>query len=414
MPRISLWKEGKHTNDFKFFDRIIAEQFVVGGTSMHVHRYLGPISVDGNDDSTQKDFLDPTENNIQDILFLENRDRKYDPDIYSIRGSYKINDMDFDLSQFGLFLATDTIFITFHLKNMVDMIGRKIMAGDVLELPHMIDYYPLDDDIPSALRKYYMVEDASRPAEGFSPTWWPHLWRVKVTPLVDSQEVSNLFAALGQDGEPLDDALADSDDNLLDIMSTNKVVLDINKKIVEQSENDVPKSGYDTSKFYVASVDENGDPRDPYNLRADMTVLPESGTPITADSDALNASVTGISPNINIAGGAISGTYILGDGLAPNGYPVVEVIDFPENSIVGDFVLRIDYLPNRLFRYDGKHWIKMEDSLRVSTTAGVGATQLSGFQNNTATSTGSINNSLVGTTEERQALSQILRPKADN
>ena len=41
MPRISMWKEGAHSNDFKFFDRTIKEQFTVGGTGIHVHKYLG-------------------------------------------------------------------------------------------------------------------------------------------------------------------------------------------------------------------------------------------------------------------------------------------------------------------------------------------------------------------------------------
>lgn len=413
MPRISLWKEGKHTNDFEFHDRLINEQFTVGGTSMHVHKYLGPEASDGNDDATQPDFLDPTENDIQDILFLENRDRKYDADIYNLRGSYKVTDSDFDLSQFGLFLQSDTLFITFHLKTMYDMLGRKIMAGDVLELPHLKEYYGLDEDIPAALRRYYMVQDASRPAEGFSPTWWPHLWRVKVTPLVDSQEVAGLFDQLGVDGEPLDDALADPEETLLDIMSNKDKLDEINDSIVEQAENDVPKSGFDTSEFYVAPIDENGDHREPNNLRADMTILPGTTTAITADT-TMTADSTGTSPDENIAGGAISGTYILGDGLAPNGYPVLEGIEFPDDAIVGDFVLRIDYLPNRLFRFDGSHWIKMEDSMRTPLTAGTRETLLSGFQNNTNTSDGSVGDNCFGTTEERQALSQILRPKADN
>ena len=413
MPRISLWKDGKHTNDFKFFDRLINEQFTVGGTDMHIHKYLGPISSDGNDDATQPDFLNPTENDIQDILFLENRDRKYDVDIYKLRGSYKINDMDFDLSQFGLFLATDTIFITFHLKTMVESIGRKLMAGDVLELPHMIDYYPLDDDIPAALRKYYMIEDASRPAEGFSPTWWPHLWRVKVTPLVNSQEVADLFSKIGLDGEPIDDALADPPQPTQGDIFGDKLG-DINDGIVEQAENDVPQSGFDTSEFYVVPIDEDGEVREPYNLRASMTILPGTTTPITADSDALNASVIGTSPEENIAGGAIPGTYIIGDGLAPNGYPVTEAIDFPLNSIIGDYVLRIDYLPNRLFRYDGSHWLKMEDDQRSPQTADERETQLATFQNNENTSSGSAGDNCFGSTEERQALSQILRPKPDN
>ena len=413
MPRISLWKNGKHTHDYEFFDRNISEQFTVGGTDMHVHKYLGPLPTDDTGDATQPGFLDPTENDIQDILFLENRDRKYAADIYSIRGMYRINDTDFDLSQFGLFLATDTLFITFHLKDMVDMIGRKIMAGDVLEIPHMIDYYPLDDDVPAALRKYYMVEDASRPAEGFSPTWWPHLWRVKVSPLVNGQEVQDLFDQLGPDGKPKDDYLADPPIPGPGDLFEDKLD-DINEGIVEEAENNVPQSGYDISEFYTVPIDENGDPREPYNLRASMTVLPGTDTPITADNTSLNADATGTSPEENIAGGAIPGTYIIGDGLAPNGYPVTEAIDFPEDAIIGDYVLRIDYLPNRLFRFDGKHWIKMEDDQRSPQTASERETQLAGFQNNENTSSGGHNDNCLGTTEERQALSQILRPKPDN
>ena len=41
MPRISLWKDGAHTNDYRFFDRRIKEMFTVGGTGINVHKYLG-------------------------------------------------------------------------------------------------------------------------------------------------------------------------------------------------------------------------------------------------------------------------------------------------------------------------------------------------------------------------------------
>jgi hypothetical protein len=414
MPRISMWKGGRRTNDFKFFDKNISEQFQIGATDMHLHKYIGPKEQSGSDDATLPDIPNPTENDIQDILFLENRDRKYDPDVYTMRGAYKVTDQDFDLSQFGLFLASDTLFITFHLKDMNDMIGRSIIAGDVLELPHLKDYYALDSDVPAALRRYYMVQDGSRPMEGFSPTWFPHLWRVKVTPLVDSQEVSGLFDQLGLDGEPKDDGLADPDQNFLDIMSNNKVMTNINDAVVKQAEADVPDSGYDTSEFYVAPVDELGRVTDPFNLRADITIMPESNDPITSDNIALTADMTGLSPDCDISGGAIGGTYMVGDGLAPNGYPVLESIEFPGDALVGDFVLRIDYLPNRLFRFDGNHWIMIEDRIRASLTAGSGESLLSGFQNNNNTSTGTSAGTTHGTTQERQALSQILRPRADN
>ena len=67
-------------------------------------------------------------------------------------------------------------------------------------------------------------------------------------------------------------------------------------------------------------------------------------------------------------------------------------------------------MPNRLFRYDGSRWTKMEDSVRMTlTNTNTRSTQKTGFINNTASST------IAGeTVEERQSLSEALRPKADN
>ena len=42
MARLSLWKDGRHGNDFKFIDKIMSEQFTVGGTGILCHKYLGP------------------------------------------------------------------------------------------------------------------------------------------------------------------------------------------------------------------------------------------------------------------------------------------------------------------------------------------------------------------------------------
>jgi hypothetical protein len=68
----------------------------------------------GNFDATQPTYETVDVLNIQDLLLLENRDRIYDPDVYVIRGVYNTQDVDFDLTQFGLFLNNDTIFMTFH------------------------------------------------------------------------------------------------------------------------------------------------------------------------------------------------------------------------------------------------------------------------------------------------------------
>ena len=39
MPRLSLYKPYK-SNDFNFMDRNVREQFDIGGTAIHVHKYL--------------------------------------------------------------------------------------------------------------------------------------------------------------------------------------------------------------------------------------------------------------------------------------------------------------------------------------------------------------------------------------
>ena len=153
MPKLSLYRPNKQ-NDYRFLDRTIAEQLTVGGTDLYIHKYLGPNSNFPSVDATQPqyDVLEPT--NIQDLLFLENRDRIYDKNIYRLRGHYNVQNLDFDLSQFGLFLNNDIIFVTVHYNDMIDIIGRKLMVGDVLELPHLIDYNPLDEKIPVALKRF--------------------------------------------------------------------------------------------------------------------------------------------------------------------------------------------------------------------------------------------------------------------
>ena len=75
---------------------------------------------------------------------------------------------------------------------MIDTFGRKLMNGDVLEIPNLKDYHPLSQTIPKALPKFYVIQDASFASEGFSQTWQPHLWRIKATPMVNAQEFQQI------------------------------------------------------------------------------------------------------------------------------------------------------------------------------------------------------------------------------
>ena len=287
MPKLSLYHPVK-TNDYKFFDKTISEQLTVGGTDLYIHKYLGPVAQTPSVDYTQPQYISPDPTQIQDLLFLENRDRKYDPNIYRLRGHYNVQNLDFDLSQFGLFLNNDIIFITVHYNDMIDIIGRKLMVGDVLELPHLLDYNPLKETIPVALKRFYQITDANFASEGFSQTWYPHLWRIKCEPLIDSQEFSNILKEpINQDNylgdydpnktyppgyviswgdknyisivevppgkNPPDPAYwqLDPNQNLKDILATYNRNIEINNAQLEEAKRIVPKAGYDNSKLYV-------------------------------------------------------------------------------------------------------------------------------------------------------------------
>lgn len=528
MPRLSLYRPNK-TNDYRFFDRTISEMYTVGGLDIYIHKYMGPRT--GTGDSAESGNFDATQPNytfedplfIQDLFLLENRDRAYDPDIYRMRGVYRIQDIDFDLTQFGLFLNNDTLFITFHYNDMIDTIGRKLMSGDVLEVPNLKDPNPLNATIAKALPKYYVVQDAAFGSEGFSQTWLPHLWRVKCTPMVNAQEYQeiinkpfeteniwdpgNFYSAgtIVNNGNtyyrakidtPVDTAITNTvyweeitnPPTIADKASTRNKDLEINDALLTQAEIDVPLSGYDTVKFFILPTNPDGTPANPvgvtvdgstnayptspvtastnygvgtvtinnnsfqatigiefptspvandYVLRLDFfptRLYQYSGTEwvvqnildndtvsysistqptvttsstITVDSTVINTSEAAVSPR---ADGYTLG-YLTGDGIAPNGLPVTPGISFPVSPFEGQYCLRLDYFPNRLFRFNGAKWVKIEDNVRTNLTNGPSNQTLrSSFVNNTYT----VSTTDLGNIPSRQSLSEILKPRADN
>lgn len=386
MPRISLYRPEK-TRDYEFIDKQVLEMFTVGGTDINVHKYLGPenpTDANATADSPQYDAVKET--NIQDMLFMENRDRKYDPDIYSLRAIYNVQDIDFDLSQFGLFLTNDTLFMTVHINSSVKTIGRKLMPGDVIELPHLKDEYALND-YNTALKRFYVIEDINRAAEGFSMTWYPHLYRLKLKQIYDGQEFKEIL-----------DLPADADnpgnDTLRDLLSTYEKEMQINNAVIDQAEADAAKSGYDISHYYTLATNDDG-----------------SVALKTADSGEIDASgLTPVDQQTDNPDRSGYDGYLLGTSDSPNGAPYGMGISFPTNNQNGDYFLRTDFMPKRLFKYDGNRWVKVQDDVRVTlTNTDSRNTQKTGFINNSRASQ-------IGGEEvkERQSLSKALRPKADN
>lgn len=430
MPRLSLYRKEK-SNDYRYIDRAIYEQFQVGGVDVYIHKYIGPV-----------DPTDPSkalgETTIQDVVFLENRDRKYDADIYTLRGHYQVQDIDFNLSQFGLFLQNDTVFMTIHINNSVDVIGRKIMSGDVLELPNLEERYTFDTTDPTnfqrAIKKYYVVEEVNRAAEGFSATWYPHLYRLKLKPITDTQEFKDILErpadedlwagvyepnklyypgqvvrkdgtlyvvkeSVGPQGTTLEPPNTEAwelytDPSIQDVISTFEKEMQINNAILAEAESDAAKSGYETSHFYTLAVD----------AATGKTAVKNVDTTIdnVSSTSALISTVNDMPIRDGYQG------YLLADGIPPNG-PLSGTnsqfgfgLQFPPDPFVGDTFLRTDYLPNRLFRFDGARWTRQEDNVRMTlTNTDDRQTQKTSFiNNNDASGIGRITGDVILITAE--------------
>ena len=355
MPKLSLWNPIK-TNDFRFIDRIVGEHLYAGGTGVHVHKYMGIQDVPETGDSTRPGSASNTNNEvfIQDLLFLENRDRKYDTTIYELRGQYNLQDNDgFDLTQFGAFLSSDTVFLTFHIESMVEAIGRKLMPGDVLELPHLRDDLLLGSE--EAINRFYVVQEGSRPAEGYDPRWWPHLWRVKCGPISDSQEYRDILGTGEEEGD------------LRNLISKYQNEITINDKLLEQAENDVPLDPQyrnNTHLYFDPSVPDK--------------------------------------PTVGLDFGA-------SDGLPPNGLSIVGSGEtFPTSGVTdGDYFLRTDFSPYRLFKKSGTRWIRVGDDARQTWAAA--NRLLTSFINNDNISIATDGEEIT----EKTNLSQVVKPRTD-
>jgi hypothetical protein len=315
MPRLSLWNERK-THDFNFIDRIVGEHIFAGGTGVYCHKYIGVAETPFQGDPTRpSSAVDESEVFIQDLLFLENRDRKYSKDIFQLRGAYNIADhSDFDLTQFGLFLANDQVFMTFHENSIVQSLGRRLMPGDVLELPHLRDDLLLGKD--DAVNRFLVVKEGARPAEGYDARWWNHLWRVKLGTITDSQEFRDL---LGTGVE---------EDDLRNLISTYKTEIQMNNRVLEQAELDVPSQPHTRSRDHMfMDPGEKGKPPEIVLYGDDAADVPQ-------------------------------GAVFLGQGDT-----------MPLDAMDGEYFLRTDFNPNRLFVKQGNLWSRYADDTRRSWTS---------------------------------------------
>ena len=337
MPRITLWDPVKGA-DYSFIDKSIGENMRIAGDGILVHMYMGPTTdSQGNTDTTI--------NTIQDVLFLANNNRKYDPNVYELRGHYQPVDVGFDLSQFGIFLSSDTIRIFFHYNDMFDMLGRRLIAGDVLEFPNMRDV-PIYENA-TGINRFYVVQDSLWAASGYGPKWFPHIWLVKAQimpaspeyqPIIDQTASGETAGGVGEGIGIMPAGWADTVDengnpgggtsaaikSSLDMLCR---ILDITDQVVKEAEGNV---FFDPVFFQSANI---------------YVWVNEDGYP-----EIIN--------------------YMSGMYMPPNGAPLAGIGNqFPTTMQDGEYYLRTDYYPERLFQKQGNCFKYIEENLLRYWTA---------------------------------------------
>ena len=377
MPRISMWNPVKGA-DFNFTDRTVGENFRIAGDGILVHMYTGP-TTDANGKT------DTSLTTIQDVLFLTNNNRKYDPNVIELRGHHVPQDVNYDLSQFGIFLSSDVIRVQFHYTDMFDALGRKLIAGDVLEFPSYRDVPIFDNAV--GINRYYVVQDALYAAAGYGQKWFPHIWLVRAKLMTASTEFTQILdqAASGQnDGGVgqgigiMPDGFTNTSDgagnpgigpnpNITSSLNLFCKIIGITDAIIAEAE----QNAFFDPKFFES---------------ANLYIY--------------------IDPNTNYP--VIGSYYFAGDGEPPNGGPLVGAgISFPTGMTDGQYYLRIDYFPERLFQKQGNCYKLIEENVLKSWTA-YNRVLDTFIDNNkdTVLSDGTI-------VPEKQAVSEVVKQKVD-
>jgi len=377
MSRISLWNPVRGA-DFNFTDRTVGEVFRISGDGILVHMYTGPTT-------NENGGTDTSLTTIQDVLFLTNNNRKYDPNVIELRGHHVPQDVNYDLAQFGIFLSSDVIRVQFHYTDMIDSLGRKLIAGDVLEFPSYRDVPIFDNAV--GINRYYVVQDALYAAAGYGQKWFPHIWLVRAKLMTASVEFTEILdqAASGQNDGGVGQGIGIMSDGFTNTADGNGDPGTGPNPNITSSLNLFCKI-IGITDAVVAEAEQNAffDPK--FFESANLYIY--------------------LDPNTNYP--VIGSYYFSGDGEPPNGGPLVGAgISFPEGMTDGQYYLRIDYFPERLFQKQGNCYKLIEENVLKHWTA-YNRVLDSFIDNNkdTILSDGTV-------VPEKQAVSEIVRQKVD-
>lgn len=268
--------------------------------------------------------------NIQDPIFLENRDREYSMVSIKMKASYQPQDIVANQEKYG-FVGSESYILETSFMQTLAKLGRPFVVGDIIELPSEKQYNPS----LRGILKYVEVQDVAWSVNGYTPTWVPTMQRLICKPALASQETQSIYGKL----------TADIDTSGLSDL------------------NDGNHPMYQDITAISQSIEAEANTMSPADLndRANIPVL--SDELITA----------GKAKGIKVEKFANrNGTFMPVDAMPPNGLPYTEGDAFP-TAPKDKAYHRLTYskvgkvLPARLYRYSlaKQQWIYLETDRRV-------------------------------------------------
>jgi hypothetical protein len=272
--------------------------------------------------------------NIQDKIFMENRDRDYSEFPEKLKGSYSPFDSQSFFAKWGSSsgIGGEQYFIELSWSAVIKALGRPIVIGDIIELPSEKQYTAS----LTPVLKYLEVADIDWSPNGYSAQWIPLMVRIIATPAYASPETQDIFGKMTQDYDEM--GVADTGDGV-----NNKKyqdIFDVDHTIQAEADTAVPERGEDTAnvtKFsdevYEWSEENNDAKMQKYDRARNFWAQ---------------------------------------DGMPPNGEPFTTGDEFPDNPKDRDYH-RLTYtkirqgIPPRLYRYSESKgtWIFMETDRRA-------------------------------------------------
>lgn len=140
------------------------------------------------------DYALTAQNNIQDKILMENRDRDYAPSLVALKGYYDLISAQTDLSRFGIEVPSASYQIKVNFTATIAALGRPIVIGDIIELPSETQYSP--DLRP--IKKWLEVSDVTWDSGSYTPGWMPTMLLVTAQPAMASQETQDIFGDLAK------------------------------------------------------------------------------------------------------------------------------------------------------------------------------------------------------------------------